>query len=76
MKKAELLQHISEVAEITLSECQSDNPLEAWTMFIDRLDLRVRRRIGDELESKGKNRYTGQPLRKAAQSSVNQGVTV
>ena len=36
-----------------------ENPLEAWTLFIDLLDSRVRRRIGDMLEKQGKNRYTG-----------------
>ena len=35
------------------------NPLEAWTQFIDTVDCRVRRRIGDLLEKQGKNRYTG-----------------
>lgn len=35
------------------------NPLEAWTRFIDTVDCRVRRRIGDLLETQGKNRYTG-----------------
>lgn len=36
------------------------NPLLAWGCFIDVLDGRVRRRIGDMLEREGKNRYTGQ----------------
>lgn len=36
-----------------------ENPLEAWTQFIDTVDCRVRRRIGDLLETQGKNRYTG-----------------
>lgn len=35
------------------------NTLEAWTRFIDTVDCRVRRRIGDLLEKQGKNRYTG-----------------
>lgn len=38
-----------------------ENPLEAWSCFIDTLDGRVRRRIGDMLENEGKNRYTGAP---------------
>lgn len=36
------------------------NPLEAWTYFIDTVDGRVRRRIGDMLERQGRNRYTGE----------------
>lgn len=36
-----------------------ENPIEAWTQFIDTVDCRVRRRIGDLLETQGKNRYTG-----------------
>lgn len=36
-----------------------ENPLEAWTHFVDLIDGRVRRRIGDLLERQGKNRYTG-----------------
>lgn len=36
-----------------------NNPLEAWTRFIDLIDMRVRRRIGDLLEKQGFNRYTG-----------------
>lgn len=35
------------------------NPLEAWTRFIELIDMRVRRRIGDLLEKQGFNRYTG-----------------
>lgn len=62
MTKTELTAHISAVADDVLAECKSENPLEAWTRFIDLLDARVRRRIGDELERDGKNRYTGEPL--------------
>ncbi|NBK18584.1 hypothetical protein D7Y41_26685 [Anaerotruncus sp. 1XD22-93] len=36
-----------------------ENPIEAWTRFIDSADSRVRRRIGDLLEKQGRNRYTG-----------------
>ena len=60
MTKTELTGHISAVADDVLAECKSENPLEAWTKFVERLDMRVRRRIGDELERDGKNRYTGQ----------------
>ena len=38
-----------------------NNPLEAWTRFVDIIDSRVRRRIGDMLESRGYSRYTGEP---------------
>lgn len=34
--------------------------LEAWVIFINVLDSRVRRRIGDMLEKQGRNRYTGE----------------
>lgn len=36
------------------------NPISAWNCFIDVLDGRVRRRIGDMLEQDGRNRYTGE----------------
>lgn len=38
-----------------------ENPLEAWDCFMNIVDTRVRRRIGDMLEKQGKNRYTGLP---------------
>ena len=38
------------------------NPVLAWSCFVDVLDGRVRRRIGDMLEKEGKNRYTGEPM--------------
>lgn len=41
-----------------------ENPLEAWVRFLDIADCRVRRRIGDLLESQGRNRYTGEIDRK------------
>ena len=37
------------------------NPLEAWTEYINRLDIMVRKQIGDMLAANGKNRYTGEP---------------
>lgn len=36
------------------------NPLEAWRVFVETLDCRVRHRIGDMLEKHGRNRYTGE----------------
>lgn len=41
------------------------NPILAWSFFVDVLDGRVRRRIGDMLEQEGKNRYTGEPLKQS-----------
>lgn len=38
------------------------NPLEAWSCFIDILDGRVRRRIGDMLERQGLDRFTGKKI--------------
>ena len=36
-----------------------DNMVEAWTIFINRVDAIGRRRIGNYLESQGYGRYTG-----------------
>ena len=47
MTRSELKQYIDDALEIALSECTSDNPLEAWTQFMDKLDVSARRRIGD-----------------------------
>ena len=59
MTRSELKQYIDDALEIALIECTSDNPLEAWTQFMDKLDVSARRRIGDDLEESGRNRYTG-----------------
>jgi hypothetical protein len=59
MTKPELMFYILEAVDDALKNCKSDNPLEAWTNFIDRLDSTVRRHIGDNLENQGKCRYTG-----------------
>lgn len=59
MRKDKLLQMVSEEIDEALAACKSDNPLEAWTSFIDRLDSRMRRRIGDQLEQQGRDRHTG-----------------
>lgn len=37
-----------------------ENPILAWRRFIGMVDDRVMRRIGDYLESQGRNRYTGE----------------
>lgn len=60
MTKTELMGYISEVLDSTLADCESENPLESWSVFICRLDAKVRRKIGDKLEREGKNRYTGE----------------
>jgi hypothetical protein len=59
MTKVELQEYINTAADQCLADCKTENPLESWTRFIDRLDGIVRRRIGDALEQSGKNRYTG-----------------
>jgi len=59
MKKSELMLYIIQTVDDALKNCKSDNPLEAWTNFIDRLDSTVRRHIGENLEKQGKSRYTG-----------------
>jgi hypothetical protein len=59
MKKAELMNYINSTAGECLTHCKSDNPLIAWSIFMDKLDSKVRRIIGNSLESQGKNRYTG-----------------
>lgn len=37
-----------------------ENPLEAGVRFMDLANIRLIRRIGNYLESQGKNRYTGE----------------
>ena len=59
MKRAELLEYMSEAATALWGR-RFDNPLEAWACFLDRLDIAVRGRIGEELEKTGYNRYTGE----------------
>lgn len=60
MKREELLVIIHTAAEESLSSCDAKkNPLVAWTSFIDCLDAIGRRMIGDKLEARGRNRYTG-----------------
>lgn len=38
---------------------QFQNPIEAWSLYINLVDTHVRRRIGDSLSASGKDRYTG-----------------
>ena len=60
MKKAELAGYIDAAVDESLAGCETKNPLEAWTRFIDRLDAIGRQNIGDALEQRGRNRYTGE----------------
>lgn len=60
MKKTELMSIINSVVDQALENCESENPLEAWSRFMDRFDACVRRRIGENLERNGRNRYTGE----------------
>jgi hypothetical protein len=59
MKKSDLLFYINNAIDDALRNCRSENPLEAWADFINILDCRVRKQIGDDLEANGRNRYTG-----------------
>lgn len=59
MKRSELKEYIDSALDDALASCPNENPLEAWTTFLDVLDCRVRRSIGNELEKEGKDRYTG-----------------
>jgi hypothetical protein len=63
MTKPQLMEYINSAVDECLTGCDSGNPLESWTRFIDRLDAMGRRHIGDALERSGKNRYTGLPLK-------------
>lgn len=38
------------------------NPIEAWSLYIDLVDAHVRRRIGESLSVSGKDRYTGKEI--------------
>lgn len=37
----------------------TDNLMEAWTRYMDTLDVVARRRIGNMLEKQGRDRFTG-----------------
>jgi hypothetical protein len=63
MTKYELMGHITDAINTALTQCRSENPLEAWARFIDKLDSAGRRSIGDTLEQQNRNRYTGQVIR-------------
>ena len=64
MKRAKLKEIINSTADEVLQGINGDNPLETWTTFIDRLDAKVRRQIGNSLAANGMDRYTGEPLLK------------
>ena len=63
MKKTELQKYVDDAMDSALSACtaEKENPLVAWNVFINRLDSEVRRKLGDDLECNGRNRYTGEP---------------
>ena len=63
MKRVELHGLLIAIADECLTDCGSENPIESWTRFIDRLDAMGRRHIGDTLEKSGRNRYTGKEKR-------------
>lgn len=62
MKKDELKEIVNESMERAIGAAQSQNPLEAWTKFIDTLDLSGRKLIGEQLKEAEKNQYTGEEM--------------
>lgn len=62
MKKDELKEIVNESMERAIGASQSQNPLEAWTKFIDTLDLSGRKLIGEQLKEAEKNQYTGEEM--------------
>lgn len=60
MKKSELKEIANESMERAIESAQSENPLEAWTRFIDTLDLSGRKLIGEQLRKSERNQYTGE----------------
>lgn len=60
MKKAELIEMVAEAFDYSQRTAKTDNPLERWTRFMNKLDAIGRRRIGDQLEAAGRNRFTGE----------------
>ncbi|WP_207641707.1 hypothetical protein [Anaeromassilibacillus senegalensis] len=71
MTRAELISILNTTLDATLRDCKEDNPIVFWTFFMNHFDGTVRRKIGDDLERKGKNRYTGEPAKaKQTESAV------
>lgn len=70
MKRAKLMEYINQALDDSLAGCNSENPLEAWSRFMDRLEVRGRASIGDDLERQGRNRYTGKEVNHNDQSNV------
>jgi hypothetical protein len=63
LKRAELQKYIDDAMDCALSDCAAEkNPIIAWNVFISSLDSGVRRKIGDQMEQNGRNRYTGEPM--------------
>lgn len=74
MKRAELVECINSALDESLAGCETDNPLEAWTRFVDRLDAKGRRRIGDVLERQGRNRYTGEVIKNGKRNAERESL--
>ena len=74
MKRAELLDYINLALGDSLAGCDSGNPLESWTRFIDRLDAKGRSHIGDALERQGRNRYTGEAIKNVQRDSEYEAI--
>lgn len=69
MKKAEFMEIVTAEAEAALCTCRGcENPVEALTQVMDKLEAGVRRQVGDALEVEGRNRYTGEPVGKGCRS--------
>lgn len=62
MKKSELKEIADESMERAIGSAQSENPLEAWTKFIDILDLSGRKAIKEQIKKEGRNPYTGDKI--------------
>lgn len=62
MKKDELKDIVNESMERAIGAARSENPLEAWTKFVDTLDLSGRKLIGEQLRRAEKNQYTGEEM--------------
>jgi hypothetical protein len=60
MRKNELMVIMYKALNQAMLTCTADNPLEAWTNFVDRLDAVGRRMIGAQLEAEEKSPYTGE----------------
>lgn len=46
------------------SVVECENPMEAVSGFFGQAEMRMSRKIGDRLEAEGRNRYTGEPVKR------------